>query len=108
MIYGYFIPYKVYVEFNRFGALVLDWVVGYVDCTDIVIIDLCSFGFKGEFKEEVTELVSFDDDIGDRPIFCFGTGSGSSYLFFGRLRDNIVAEINIITGGGFASVGVIV
>lgn len=49
-----------------------------------------------EFEKEIAELISFGDSIFYGTIFYFDNGSGRSGPTFGRLKNNIIAEIDTI------------
>jgi hypothetical protein len=55
-----------------FGALVLNWVGGEVDSTDVVAVDEAGSLKRMEFLEKLSEPGNFSDTICNSAVFNFG------------------------------------
>lgn len=93
------------VNLDVFGALMLDWIRGHVDNTDIVTEDDGSTAQRSvKLLEKLAEPTGFSDGVGDSPILRFSAGAGDCMLSLGRPRDEVIAKKHTIAGGGATSV----
>jgi hypothetical protein len=67
---------KVEVDLNVFGALMLNWVGGHIDGTDVVTKHQCGTAKRGvQFLEKLTQPGGLGNSIGHRAILDFSAGS---------------------------------
>ena len=66
---------KMNVQFDVFGALVMNWVDRHVYLRDIVAVCDGGFGDRAlELAEQLTKPDALRHGIGDSAVFSFGTG----------------------------------
>ena len=65
---------KVKINLDVLGALMLDWVGGHVDCTDVVAIYQCSAAKRGvKLLEELAQPGGLGDTLSHCAILGFST-----------------------------------
>ena len=66
---------KMNVQFDVFGALVMNWVGRHVYLRDIVAVGDGGFGDRAlELAEQLTKPDALRCGVGDSAVFSFGTG----------------------------------
>ena len=70
------LPDEVEINLNMFGALMLDWIGGHVDGTDVITIHQCGLAEGGvQLLQELTQPGSLGDTISHCAILNFCIGS---------------------------------
>jgi hypothetical protein len=93
------------INFHMFGALVLNWVGGEVDSTDIIAADEAgSVERMVEFLKKLPEPGNLSNTICNGSVFSFSAGSGDGGLTFRGLGHKAVTKKESVTRGGTASV----
>jgi hypothetical protein len=70
------LPNEVKIDLNVFSALILNWVRGNVDDTNVVAKHHCGASERGvQLLEKLTELGGLGHSIGHRAILGFSAGS---------------------------------
>ena len=82
---------EVEVNLNMLGSLMLNWVGGEVNGTDIIAVDHCSTTeWAVKLYQKLAQPAGFGDSIRDCSIFRLCTGSRHCRLTLGRPGDAIV------------------
>ena len=67
---------EVKVDLDVFGALMLNWIGGHVDDTDVVIVHQCGAAKRGvQLLVKLTQPGGLGNSISHRAIFGFNTRS---------------------------------
>jgi len=70
------LPDEVKIDLNVFNALMLNWVGGHVDGTDVVTEHQCGAPERGvQLLEKLTQPGGLGNSIGHRAILGFSAGS---------------------------------
>jgi hypothetical protein len=95
---------EVNVDLHMFGALMLNWVGGHVDRTDVTIYQGRLRQRSVQFSQELSKPGSFSNGISNNTVFFFSTGARNRVLALGRPGDQVVAEEDNIARCGSAGV----
>jgi hypothetical protein len=84
---------EVEVDLDMLHTLVLNWVGGEVDGTDIVVVDKSAlWQQRMELLEELLEPTSFGHTIGHAAILSLGTRLVDDVLALGEIGDEVVID----------------
>ena len=95
---------EVNVDLHMFGALMLNWVGGHVDRTDVTIYQGRLRQRSMQFSQEPSKPGCLTSDISNNTVFGFSTGARNRILALGRPGDQVVAEEDSIARGGSTGV----
>ena len=99
------LPDEVEINLNMLGSLMLNWVGGHVDRTDVITVDKYGAAKRSvKLVKKLTEPGSLSNTIGHGAILSFSTGTGDGVLTLGRPRDQVITKEHSIARGGLASI----
>jgi len=102
---GYLFANEVMINLDMLGTLMLDWVGGHVDSTDIITIYQCSATERGmKLLKKLAQPRCLCNTISNCTVLCFGTGSGHGVLTLRGPGDEIVTKEHSIARGGIARI----
>jgi hypothetical protein len=97
---------EVQINLNMLGSLMLNWVGGEVDNTDVITIDHSGAAKRMvKLLQKLSQPASLSNTICHSPTLRLSTGLGHCRLMFRRPGDEIVPEEHRIARRGLARVG---
>ena len=92
---------EVDINLNVLRASVINWIGCHVDNADIVTVDNHRRSNGNiELLQELAQPATLGHHMSNSTVLCFGTGAGDRGLTLGGPRNQIVAEVDTIAGGG--------
>jgi len=103
--HSYLLTNEVKIDLDMLRSLMLNWVGGHVDRTDVVAVDKYGAAKRSvKLVKKLTEPGSLSNTIGHGAILSFITGTGDGVLTLGRPRDQVITKEHSIARGGLASI----
>ena len=89
------------VDLDVLRAAMVDGVGSHVDGAHVVAVDNRRTRDRDvEFLEQLMQPAALSHNVGHCTVLCFGTGAGDRGLTLGGPRNQIIAEVDTIAGGG--------